>query len=94
MFPLFMFLAFSVSTTAGPAPADPRPDRHHHPVLRVLDRAGIHPHRTQDQDVRPVLSAPVSLNSVVMGESMSGFLYSIGIAFVPLIAGISSSEHR
>ena len=35
-----------------------------------------------------LLSAPISLHTVVLGESMSGFLYSLGIAFVPLIAGI------
>ena len=34
------------------------------------------------------ISAPISLHAVVFGESMSGFLYSLGIAFVPLIAGM------
>jgi ABC-2 type transport system permease protein len=35
-----------------------------------------------------LVSAPVSLHAVVLGESLSGFLYSIGIAFVPFIAGL------
>jgi ABC-2 type transport system permease protein len=35
-----------------------------------------------------LVSAPISLHAVVLGESLSGFLYSMGIAFVPLIAGM------
>ena len=35
-----------------------------------------------------LISAPISLHAVVFGESLSGFFYSIGIAFVPLIAGM------
>jgi ABC-2 type transport system permease protein len=35
-----------------------------------------------------LVSAPVSLHAVVLGESLSGFLYSMGIALVPLIAGM------
>jgi ABC-2 type transport system permease protein len=35
-----------------------------------------------------LISAPVSLHAVVLGESLSGFLYSIGIAAVPFIAGM------
>jgi ABC-2 type transport system permease protein len=35
-----------------------------------------------------LISAPISLHAVVLGESLSGFLYSMGIAFVPLIAGM------
>jgi ABC-2 type transport system permease protein len=35
-----------------------------------------------------LVSAPISLHAVVLGESLSGFLYSIGIAFVPFVAGL------
>ena len=35
-----------------------------------------------------LVSAPISLNAVVFGESLSGFLYSLGIAFVVLSAGL------
>jgi len=35
-----------------------------------------------------LLSAPVSLHAFVIGESLSGFLYSIGIALVPFIVGM------
>lgn len=88
MFPLFMFLAFSVSTTAGPALLIPGLIA----ITILFSASSIEPvsipieRRTKTFD--RLLSAPVSLNSVVLGESMSGFLYSLGIAFVPLIAGI------
>lgn len=35
-----------------------------------------------------LVSGPVSLHAVVLGESLSGFLNSIGIAFVPFLAGL------
>jgi ABC-2 type transport system permease protein len=88
MFPLFMFLAFSVSTTAGPTLLIPGLIS----ITILFSASSIEPvsipieRRTRTFD--RLLSAPVSLNSVVLGESTSGFLYSIGIAFVPLIAGI------
>ena len=88
MFPLFMFLAFSVSTTAGPSLLIPGLIA----ITILFSASSIEPvsipieRRTKTFD--RLLSAPVSLNSVVLGESMSGFLYSLGITLVPLIAGI------
>ncbi|HEY3420658.1 MAG TPA: ABC transporter permease [Methanomassiliicoccales archaeon] len=88
MFPLFMFLAFSVSTTAGPELLVPGLIA----ITILFSASSIEPvsipieRRTKTFD--RLLSAPVSLNSVVLGESLSGFLYSIGIAFIPLVAGI------
>ena len=35
-----------------------------------------------------LLSAPISLYSLVSGESLSGFLYSLGIACIPLAVGV------
>jgi ABC-2 type transport system permease protein len=35
-----------------------------------------------------LLSAPISLYSLVSGESLSGFLYSLGIACLPLAIGV------
>jgi ABC-2 type transport system permease protein len=35
-----------------------------------------------------LISAPISLHAVVLGESLSGFLYSMCIALVPLVAGL------
>jgi ABC-2 type transport system permease protein len=88
MFPMFMFLAFSVSTTAGPALLIPGLIA----ITILFSASSIEPvsipieRRTKTFD--RLLSAPVSLNSVVLGESLSGFLYSLGIAFIPLLAGM------
>ena len=35
-----------------------------------------------------LLSAPISLYSLVFGESLSGFFYSLGIACLPLVVGV------
>jgi ABC-2 type transport system permease protein len=35
-----------------------------------------------------LVSAPISMHAIILGESLSGFLYSIGIAIVPLVAGL------
>ena len=35
-----------------------------------------------------LLSAPISLYSLVFGESLSGFFYSLGIACLPLVIGV------
>jgi ABC-2 type transport system permease protein len=88
LFPLFMFLAFSVSNTSGPSVLVPGLIA----ITILFSASSIEPvsipieRRTKTFD--RLLSAPVSLNAVVLGESMSGFLYSLGIAFVPLVAGI------
>ena len=88
VFPLFMFLAFSVSSTAGAAVLIPGLIA----ITILFSASSIEPvsipieRRTKTFD--RLLSAPVSLNALVLGESTSGFLYSIGIAFVPLIAGL------
>jgi ABC-2 type transport system permease protein len=36
-----------------------------------------------------LISAPISLHALVLGESLSGFLYSIGIALFPLAIGVA-----
>lgn len=88
LFPLFMFLAFSVSNPAGPSILIPGLIA----ITVLFSASSIEPvsipieRRTKTFD--RLLSAPVSLNAVVLGESISGFLYSLAIAFVPLVAGI------
>jgi ABC-2 type transport system permease protein len=77
LFPLFMFLAFAVGLIA---------------ITILFSASSIEPvsipierrMKTFDR----LLSAPISLHTVVLGESLSGFLYSLGIGFVPLIAGL------
>jgi len=88
LFPLFMFLAFAVGRPGDPSALIPGLIA----ITILFSASSIEPvsipierrMKTFDR----LISAPVSLHAVVLGESMSGFLYSIGIAFVPLIAGI------
>jgi ABC-2 type transport system permease protein len=88
LFPLFMFLAFAVGRPGEPSAMIPGLIA----ITILFSASSIEPvsipierrMKTFDR----LLSAPISLHTVVLGESMSGFLYSLGIAFVPLIAGI------
>nr|WP_320160245.1 ABC transporter permease [uncultured Methanoregula sp.] len=88
LFPLFMFLAFAVGRPAEPSTMIPGLIA----ITILFSASSIEPvsipierrMKTFDR----LLSAPITLHAVVLGESLSGFLYSIGIAFVPLIAGI------
>jgi ABC-2 type transport system permease protein len=88
LFPLFMFLAFAVGR-----PAEPTVMISGLIAITILFSASSIepvsiPIERRMKTFDRLLSAPVSLHTVVLGESMSGFLYSLGIAFVPLIAGI------
>ncbi len=88
LFPLFMFLAFAVGRPAGPSVMIPGLIA----ITILFSASSIEPvsipierrMKTFDR----LISAPVSLHAVVFGESLSGFLYSIGIAAVPFIAGL------
>ena len=88
LFPLFMFLAFAVGRPGEPSVMIPGLIA----ITILFSASSIEPvsipierrMKTFDR----LISAPVSLHAVVLGESLSGFLYSIGIAFVPFIAGI------
>ncbi|HZK30991.1 MAG TPA: ABC transporter permease [Methanoregula sp.] len=88
LFPLFMFLAFAAGNSAGPSVMIPGLIA----ITILFSASSIEPvsipierrMKTFDR----LISAPISLHAVVLGESLSGFLYSMGIAFVPLIAGL------
>lgn len=88
LFPLFMFLAFAAGKPAGPEIMIPGLIA----ITILFSASSIEPvsipieRRVKTFD--RLLSAPVSLHAVVLGESTSGFLYSLGIAFVPFIAGV------
>ena len=87
LFPLFMFLAFAVGKPAEPLVMIPGLIA----ITILFSSSSIEPvsipierrMKTFDR----LISAPISLHVVVLGESMSGFLYSIGIACVPFFAG-------
>ena len=88
LFPLFMFLAFAVGRPGDPSVMIPGLIA----ITILFSASSIEPvsipierrMKTFDR----LISAPVSLHAVVFGESLSGFLYSIGIAAVPFLAGI------
>jgi ABC-2 type transport system permease protein len=88
LFPLFMFLAFAVGRPGDPSTLIPGLIA----ITILFSASSIEPvsipierrMKTFDR----LISAPISLHAVVLGESLSGFLYSLGIAFVPFIAGI------
>lgn len=87
LFPLFMFLAFAVGRPAEPITLIPGLIA----ITILFSSSSIEPvsipierrMKTFDR----LLSAPISLHAIVLGESLSGFFYSIGIACVPFMIG-------
>jgi ABC-2 type transport system permease protein len=88
LFPLFMFLAFAIGKNASPGILIPGLIS----ITLLFSASSIEPvsipieRRIKTFD--RLLSAPISLHSLVSGESLSGFLYSLGIASIPLIVGV------
>lgn len=88
LFPLFMFLAFAVGKPAGPSVIIPGLIA----ITILFAASSIEPvsipierrMKTFDR----LISAPISLHTVVLGESLSGFFYSVSIACIPFIAGL------
>lgn len=87
-FPLFMFLAFALGKPASPSLMIPGLIA----ITILFAASSIGPvsvpieRRVKTFD--RLLSAPVSLHAIILGESMSGFVYSIGIAIIPIIVGL------
>jgi ABC-2 type transport system permease protein len=101
LFPLFMFLAFAIGSVGGTAAAasgQPMAARLGALIPGLLaitvlfSASSIEPvsipierrMKTFDR----LISAPISLHALVLGESLSGFLYSVGIALIPLAIGV------
>ena len=88
LFPLFMFLAFAIGKSAPPGTLIPGLIA----ITILFSASSIEPvsipieRRVKTFD--RLISAPISMHSLVLGESLSGFLYSIGIAMFPLLIGI------
>jgi len=88
LFPLFMFLAFATGKNAPPGTLIPGLIS----ITLLFSASSIEPvsipieRRVKTFD--RLLSAPISLHSLVFGESLSGFLYSLGIACLPLALGV------
>jgi ABC-2 type transport system permease protein len=101
LFPLFMFLAFAIGSVGGTGTAaSGQPVAAQLGVLIpgllaitvLFSASSIEPvsipierrMKTFDR----LISAPISLHALVLGESLSGFLYSVGIALIPLAIGV------
>jgi ABC-2 type transport system permease protein len=88
LFPLFMFLAFTAGKLSTPAALIPGLIG----ITTLFSASSIEPvsipieRRTNTFD--RLLSAPISLNALVLGESLSGLLYSVGIASVVFVAAL------
>jgi len=88
LFPLFMFLAFVVGNPASPSGMIPGLI-----AITILFAASTIepvsvPIERRVKTFDRLLAAPVSLHAVVLGESLSGFLFSIFISIIPITAGI------
>ncbi|HQK55828.1 MAG TPA: ABC transporter permease [Methanolinea sp.] len=88
LFPLFMFLAFAAGKNVPLGALIPGLIS----VTILFSSSSIEPVsipiERRTKTFERLLSAPVSLHAIVVGESLSGFLYSLGIALVPLTVGI------
>lgn len=92
LFPLFMFLAFAAGKNVPLGVLIPGLIS----VTLLFSSSTIEPVsipiERRTRTFERLISAPVSLHAIVVGESLSGFLYSIGIALVPLLVGIAVFE--
>jgi ABC-2 type transport system permease protein len=88
LFPLFLFLAFAAGRNAPVGTLIPGLIS----ITILFSASTIEPVsipiERRTKTFERLISAPVSLHAIVFGESLSGFLYSIGIALVPLIFGL------
>ncbi len=87
-FPLFMFLAFAIGKNTAPGVLIPGLIS----ITLLFSASSIEPVsipiERRVKTFERLLSAPISLYSLVSGESLSGFLYSLGIACLPLAIGV------
>ncbi|MDD1677445.1 MAG: ABC transporter permease, partial [Methanomicrobiales archaeon] len=87
LFPVFMFLAFASGRGSPSGTLIPGLIA----ITLLFSASTIEPvsipierrMKTFDR----LLSAPISISTIVLGESISGFLYSIGIALLPILIG-------
>lgn len=88
LFPLFMFLAFAAGKNVALGILIPGLIS----VTILFSSSTIEPVsipiERRTKTFERLLSAPVSLHAIVIGESLSGFLYSTGIAVFPLLLGL------
>ncbi|MDP4228098.1 MAG: ABC transporter permease [Bacteroidota bacterium] len=88
LFPLFMFLSFAIGKNAPLGTLIPTLLS----ITLMFSSSQIEPVSiTMEKRVKTferLFSAPITLYSLALGMSLSGFLYSLGIACLPLAVGI------
>ena len=88
LFPLFMFLAFAIGKNASPCTLIPELIS----ITLLFSSSQIEPvsipMERRVKTFERLLSAPISLYSLVLGESLGGFFYSLSIACFPLVIGV------
>lgn len=88
LFPLFLFLAFAAGRDAPVGALIPGLIS----ITILFSASTIEPVsipiERRTKTFERLISAPVSLHAIVFGESLSGFLYSIGVALAPLLFGL------
>ena len=101
LFPLFMFLAFAIGTLgSGASRASDLSQTAQLGALipgllaitvlfsaSTIEPVSI-PIERRMKTFDRLISAPISLQALVFGESVSGTLYSVGIALIPLAIGV------
>jgi len=89
-FPLFMFLAFAIGKNISPGTLIPGLIS----ITLLFSASQIEPVSIPMEigvkTFECLLSAPISFYLLVLGESRSGFFYSLGIVCIPLAIGIIS----
>ncbi|HTY52399.1 MAG TPA: ABC transporter permease [Methanomicrobiales archaeon] len=102
LFPLFMFLAFAIGSIGGGSSQAPQGASEIAQLGALIPGLLAITVLFSASSIEPVsipierrmktfdrlISAPMSLQALVFGESISGFLYSVGIALIPLAIGI------
>jgi ABC-2 type transport system permease protein len=103
LFPLFMFLAFAIGSIGGGSSSVPQGGSEIAQLGALIPGLLAITVLFSASSIEPVsipierrmktfdrlISAPMSLNALVLGESLSGFLYSLGIALIPLAIGVA-----
>lgn len=87
LFPVFMFLAFASGRGAPSGSLIPGLIA----ITLLFSASTIEPVsipiERRMKTFERLLSAPISISTIVLGESVSGFLYSLGISLLPILIG-------
>jgi len=88
VFPCFLFLAFAFGREVDPASLIP--GLIGMTLFFTASSVGpiIFPWETRGKTLERLVSCPVSIQSILLGDVLAGFLFGIGISLVPFLLGI------